>query len=400
MAQEFLAETEKRTPIVSSYDTVIVGAGMGGVSAALAAARHGRKVLLVERMFAVGGLATLGLITIYLPLCDGKGRQVCKGLNDELLRLAISHGFEDKYPDTWLDGKGLDHHGQRFEVGYNAQVFAILMEQKLKEAGCDILYGTNVVGVSKKNKAIDTLIVENKNGREAIRTNSVIDATGDADVCVLAGVPVLNYTRGNALASWFYETKNGKTVRRMLGAADVLPDDPSAEIPEKLESQRYSGIDAWETSRMVENAHRTLLRKFFENGEVSQSHSLATIPSIPQVRMTRKLVGLYTISDTEQHHFMSDSIGLISDWRKNGPVYEVPFRCLFSGDVVNLAVVGRCISVSDGMWDITRVIPPAVVSGQAAGTALSLGYDLSKMDLPSLQKELRKDGVVIHETEL
>lgn len=400
MVQDFVVEKEKQTPVVSSYDTIIVGAGMGGVAASLAAARHGRKVLLIERMFAVGGLATLGLITIYLPLCDGKGRQVCFGLNDELLRLAISHGYEDKYPDTWLEGKQVDHHGQRFEVGYNAQVFSILMEQELRDAGCAILYGTSVVGVSKKGNAIDALIVENKNGREAIRTRSVVDATGDADVCVFSGAPVATYGRGNALASWFYETMDGKTVRRMLGAADVLSDDPSAEIPQKLDSRRYSGIDAWETSGMVMDAHRALLRKFFENGELSQSHSLATIPSIPQLRMTRKLEGLYVLSDTEQHRFMADSVGLISDWRKNGPVYELPFRCLYSHEVVNLAVAGRCISVTDGMWDITRVIPPAVVSGQAAGTAFSLGYDLSRLDPQALQEALRKDGVVVHEKEL
>ncbi|MFA6845348.1 MAG: FAD-dependent oxidoreductase, partial [Sphaerochaetaceae bacterium] len=165
MNQNYLLEKERKTPIVSEYDTVIVGAGMGGIAAALATARHGRKVLLVERMFSVGGLATLGLITIYLPLCDGRGRQVCFGLNDELLKLSISHGFEDKYPNTWLDKKQTVHHDQRFEVGFNAQVFAILMEQTLREAGCDILYGTLVTSISKKNNFIDAVILENKNGR-------------------------------------------------------------------------------------------------------------------------------------------------------------------------------------------------------------------------------------------
>ena len=59
------------------YDVVVCGGGIAGISAAVAAARHGAKVLLLEREYALGGLATLGLVTIYLPLCDGTGRQVC-----------------------------------------------------------------------------------------------------------------------------------------------------------------------------------------------------------------------------------------------------------------------------------------------------------------------------------
>ncbi|MFA6845025.1 MAG: FAD-dependent oxidoreductase, partial [Sphaerochaetaceae bacterium] len=222
----------------------------------------------------------------------------------------------------------------------------------------------------------------------------------DAEVCLLSGAPVQTYKKGNALAAWFYETKDGKTVRRMLGAADVLSANPTAEKPEELESRRYLGLDALETSEMVMNAHRTLLGRFLENGNVSQEHSLATIPSLPQLRMTRRLIGKYTMHETEQHQQVPDSVGLISDWRKNGPIYELPLRCLYSEAVPNLATVGRCISVTDEMWDITRVIPPAVVSGQAAGTVFTLCDDLTKLDVRKFQETLRKDGVIIHEQDL
>ena len=67
------------------YDIAVVGAGIAGVAAALAAARRGHKVVLIEKQTIIGGLATSGLIYIYLPLCDGYGNQVIKSIPEELL---------------------------------------------------------------------------------------------------------------------------------------------------------------------------------------------------------------------------------------------------------------------------------------------------------------------------
>lgn len=99
----FLDEPARKTPIVGAYDVAVVGGGVAGIAAALAAARCGAKTILIEKQFALGGLATLGLVTIYLPLCDGCGRQVSFGLAEELLRLSIRHGWEDRYPAPWLE---------------------------------------------------------------------------------------------------------------------------------------------------------------------------------------------------------------------------------------------------------------------------------------------------------
>ena len=87
-------------------DVAVCGGGVAGISAALAAARLGKRVILFEREYILGGLGTSGLVTIYLPLCDGYGRQVSFGIAEELLRLSIKHGAEDRYPANWLDGVG------------------------------------------------------------------------------------------------------------------------------------------------------------------------------------------------------------------------------------------------------------------------------------------------------
>ena len=88
----------KEIPILDSCDVLVCGGGSGGISAALAAARLGKRVILLEKQYILGGLGTAGLVTIYLPLCDGVGHQVSFGLAEELLRLSISMGAEDEIP--------------------------------------------------------------------------------------------------------------------------------------------------------------------------------------------------------------------------------------------------------------------------------------------------------------
>ena len=92
--------------ICNDYDIAVCGGGFGGISAALAAARMGKKVVLFEKQYMLGGLGTAGLVTIYLPLCDGYGKQVSFGIAEELFRLSISYGAEARYPANWLDGVG------------------------------------------------------------------------------------------------------------------------------------------------------------------------------------------------------------------------------------------------------------------------------------------------------
>ena len=200
--------TEKlETPVVKECDVLVCGGGFGGISAALAAARLGRRVILLEKQFMLGGLGTAGLVTIYLPLCDGYGHQVSFGIAEELLRLSISLGAEARYPANWLDyddPAGRTDKDPRYEVQYNPNLFAILAEQLLMQEGVEILYGTYAVSVSMDGDKIGAVIVENKSGRHAIAAKSVVDATGDCDIAHFAGAPTVNFQQGNVLAAWYY----------------------------------------------------------------------------------------------------------------------------------------------------------------------------------------------------
>jgi succinate dehydrogenase/fumarate reductase flavoprotein subunit len=87
-----------KTKVIKEYDVAVCGGGFAGISATLAASRQGEKTVLFEKQFMLGGLGTAGIVTIYLPLCDGYGHQVSFGIAEELFRLSAVHGAEDGCP--------------------------------------------------------------------------------------------------------------------------------------------------------------------------------------------------------------------------------------------------------------------------------------------------------------
>ena len=401
----YIEETRK-IEIVKEYDVAVCGGGFGGISAALASARMGKKTVLFEKEYMLGGLGTAGIVTIYLPLCDGMGKQVSFGIAEELFRLSISHGAEDRYPENWIDGVGTrTEKDKRFEVEYNPQMFAILAEKELLKAGVDIMYGTYTVGLDMDNDKISCLITENKSGRQAYKVKSVVDATGDCDIANFAGAPTDTFEKGNILAAWYYSLGKAGYNLHMLGCADVPTEEEEEagldfDRVKPLIKRRFSGLDGKDISEQVCLSHDATYKDIMKKREKDENIVPVTIATIPQLRMTRKIVGEYVLSDEEMHKYFEDSIGMVSDWRKRGPVYEVPFGTLYSKKVKNLICAGRCTSVSQDMWDIMRVIPCCAVTGQAAGTAAAMTDDFSSIDVSALQKQLVADGVVLHEEDI
>lgn len=390
------------TVVKNEYDVAICGGGFAGISAALAAARQGSRVVLFEKQYMLGGLGTAGIITVYLPLCDGCGNQVSFGIAEELFRLSILHGAEDRYPENWLDNIGTrGENDKRFEVRYNPQIFAILAEKLLMDAGVKILYGTYAVDVKLENSKISHIITENKSGRIAYKVKSVVDATGDCDIAEFANAPTDIFKQGNSLAAWYYSLGKAGYKLNMLGFLEIPEEKETKENKVKqLVKKTFSGIDGEELSEQMCLAHQSIYTDFL-NKRCEDSETMpVTIATIPQIRMTRKIVGEYTLSDREMHKYFEDSIGMVSDWKRRGPIYEVPFKTLYNSSVKNLICAGRCTSVTEDMWDIMRVIPCCAVTGQAAGTAAAMTDDFSALDVKELQKVLKNNGVVLHENEI
>ena len=387
------------TPVKYECDVCVSGGGFAGISAALAAARSGAKTVLLERSYMLGGLATAGIVTIYLPLCDGMGRQVSFGIAEELFRLSIKDGVEGRYPKAWLEGGTLEEKCKtRFAVQFNPQLFAINAEKLLLDAGVKIIYGAVAVAAPTNDGRITAVVIEGKSGREAIAVKSVVDTTGDADICKLSGAKTAEFSHGNLLAAWYYSYGNGEYKLNTRGVCDVPDEDRRAgKVPPTLTNRRFRALETDELSEMMQLSHANVLADIHKERANIPDLVPVTIPTIPQVRMTRRIVGAYTQAEDEMHKRFDDSVGLFSDWRKKGPIYELPFRTLYGESVKNLITAGRCISVTDGMWDITRVIPVCAVTGEAAGVAAAMSDDFASLDVKALQDELVRRGVLLHE---
>lgn len=381
------------------YEVAVCGGGFAGIAAALSAARRMKSlgkdvsVMLLENSFMLGGLATAGLVTIYLPICDGKGNQVCYGITDELFWLSIKHGIEAQEPTPWLnDASKEDRARKRLMVQYNAQLFALEAERLLISEGVKIVYGARAVGTKVEDGVITHVMIEGKGGREAIAVGSVVDSTGDADICLFAGAKTSNFSEGNKLAAWYYGYGNGQFNLYMCGVHDIPDEENNIEI---INNTRWSGLDTMELSELTEVSHGALLQNFVERRKTIPDLVPTTIATIPEVRMTRRLVGK-TELELFDRAYCEESVGLFPNWRKHGPVYELPFSSLYGTEVKNLITAGRCISTTEPTWDITRVIPVCAVTGEAAGAAAAECRDFDKINIKSLQDYLRSAGVKLH----
>lgn len=389
---DYIQENAKEIPVKYHPDVVVAGGGIAGIAAALAAARNGADVLLIEKQCMVGGLASSGLIAGYLPLCDGRGHQVSYGIAEELLRLSIRCGAQSELPLAWLNKKEeTAKQNKRYEVQFNPQYMALLAERQLIKEHVHILYDSRICGVISSEDRITELLLENKSGRLAVRGKTYVDATGDADLYWYAKHPTRLFEKGNILAGWYY-LFNGEQVKlRPLGFAEVF-EEKKKDTVKPLVNRRFYGIDGQEISEMLFLSHEAILNDILELKKEKQDIEPTALAGMPQLRMTRCIQGEYELKESDNDVNFPDSVGMIADWRKRGMVYEIPYRALYSKKLGNVIGAGRCICTDDGMWDISRVIPPCAVTGEAAGTAAAMTTDFGELSYDRLAKRLRRQG--------
>ncbi|MFN4227914.1 MAG: FAD-dependent oxidoreductase [Candidatus Ratteibacteria bacterium] len=374
---------------VGKYDVIVVGGGIAGVSASIASARNGMKVCLIEKFCALGGLATIGNVCVYLPLCDGKGNQVIGGLAEELLKLSISDGYKD-IPKAWKEKKDIEERKkERYQVEFNPVSFMLLLEELVLKEGVEIRYDTKFCGVIKENNEITGLIIEDKEGRGIIKCKVVVDASGDADVCYFSGEDVVSVD-ANVPVAWFFYF-DGKEVKRNVVGERYDPYNKNVK--------GFSANTAKEITEQIIKSREYIRRKIKQLREQNPNIYPISIPLMPTLRMTRRLKGKIELREEDKGKIFPDSVGMTGDWRKSGPVYYIPFSCLYGVKTKNLITSGRCIS-AESAWDIIRAIPTCALTGEIAGTASSLlikekSESFSSLDIKKMQKILNKQGVII-----
>ncbi len=387
-----ITEKERKTPVRSEWDVAVVGGGFAGAAAALAAARQGRKTLLIEREFLLGGLGTLGLVTIYLPLCDGAGKQVSFGIAEEFLRLSIRRGAQARYPSAWLEGGTLEEKiKQRFQVRYNPWLFAMDWEQLLAAEGVEILYGTSVCGAETKDRRITHLYLDNIEGRTAVAVKSVVDASGSAVAAEAAGAGTHVVPTGNVISSWYYFLAGGKQKLGMF-SENFYKLDRGEPV---MDGVAITGLDAWENSRALLTTRKRMMEDFLAREEKEGPVEMLSIPTIQDLRMTRRITGRCEAVCAD-HAREETSVGCVGDWRHPG-AYEIPYGSLQAEKIDNLWAAGRCMASADGnAWDICRVIPVCSVTGEAAGVAAALAVSGREPTAIEVQNALREKGVRLH----
>ena len=214
-----------------NYDVVVIGAGPGGLPAALEAARHGARVLLVEQHGYLGGNLTIGLPL--LGYLDKDGRPIIGGIAQELVDTLAERGAAG--PHTWCPL----HNSVTI---YDHEIFKIVALEKCQEAGVEILLHMQVMDIHMENGRLASVTLFGKSRRIRVGAQVFIDATGDGDVAYLAGA---SYEKGQNNCG----TVQPPTVMCTLGGVDVertiafLEEDPEqSDLPESM--RIYPGYDA------------------------------------------------------------------------------------------------------------------------------------------------------------
>lgn len=388
---------------MKKYDIAVCGGGVAGVAAALEAARSGKSAVLIEKATQLGGLATIGLINFFVPMCNGRGVQIIKGMADEFLRLSIKYGF-DTMPSDWQKGEpGQGNTQQRLISKYSAPIFSLVLLKTLCDAGVDVMFDTIITGAETRQGHIDCINIFNKSGASQIAASVYIDATGDSDLLSFAGVPTVvggNYHTYGVFATNLENCKKaveagdiGKlTYNLHAGAANLYGKGHPEGMP------LWNGVDGDEVSRYLTVNQLELFDKIKDDNR--KERDITLLPIMPQFRTTRHIDGNYTLKVSDAYKHFDDSVCAICDFERRDFLYEVPYGTMIRDGFDNVIAAGRCTSGEGYAWDVLRVIPPAILTGQAAGAAGSIcidkGCSVTALEVSLLQEKLEGENVMIH----
>lgn len=389
-------------PMAGEYDVIVCGGGIAGVAAALSAARLGKKVCILEKSTMLGGLATMGLINYWVPLCNGRGKQIIRGMAEELLRLSVRYGYDD-LPEPWKEGEPAQPTDIRYVTHYSIGLFALAMLDLLRKEKVTVFYDALVSTPVMRGTHCEGIIIDSKSGRLFYGAKMVIDATGDADVMQRAGVPTVD---GNDYFTMTAEGIDLKHCEEAVRRGDIryaythFSGGPSSLYgtghPEGMPLFHGCSLD------MVNDFLQKNQMLLFENvkDQPRKERDVHYLPGMAQLRTTRHIVGNEALTMKHLYSHSDTSIGAICDFEIRDRLYEVPYGAIVNAPFDNLLTCGRCAAAEGWAWDVLRVIPPAVLTGQAAGIAAAQSIDravpVSDLPVRPLQKALADTGVLIH----
>ena len=414
---------------MKKYDVAVIGGGFAGVAAAIAAARGGAKVIIIEKSNALGGAATNCLVNPFMPYktkINGENVALSAGIFKELHEKLEARGA--MRGETFLEE----------ELKY-------VMSETVAQEGIAILYHAYIFKADRSDGRINSVSVATKQGEMKIEANYFIDATGDAQLAFLADCPTmlgrepdnlcqpmtLCFRVGNADVEKFYASKPklAEAHKKALEAGELI--NPRENV--LVFKTPIHNVLHFNTTRVVKKdptnpedvteAELLARRQVYEIYDFMKKHAdgledsflMMTAAEIG-VRESRMIIGEYVLTEADCRAFTKFSDGIAACnydidihnpegtgtshyYFPEGEFYTIPYRSLIPKGVSNMLVAGRCISSDHGAQASYRIMPTVCCIGEAAGSAIAMavtnGCDVRDINTNELRETLKANGAFI-----
>lgn len=438
---ESILEPARHVPVYGRCDVLVVGGGPAGFAAAVAAARLGADVVLLERYGYLGGLSTGGLVFWIDRMTDWNGHLVVAGIGQELIARCGPDAILGPPPELWgsRDPEAVAYWAARTSAHRGVVNWAPMVDPEMlkcvsndmvREAGVHVLFHCWAVSALHEDGRVRGVVFESKEGRFALLARVTIDCTGDGDIFAAAGAEFehdfdsvsaharvnTSFRFGNVDMPRFLEFRvtQPEAYRAIMDQAaqqdiwlNLVPHATPYDSVALFMTPKFSGYSAIKIADLtaVEFRSRDVMRQGLAwfRANVPGFERAWILDSAAQIgtRHSRRLVGLekVTIAHWKADGSYPDSIGLCPGLTPEFPTLEIPYRCLVPKRLEGLLAAGRNLSADPQAHLPLREVPECWVMGQGAGVAAALAVrddlPLRAVPIAELQQALERQGAVV-----
>lgn len=429
-------------------DVLVIGGGVAGLSAAVAAARSGARVLLCEQNGYLGGTATAGMVSTFMTCLDAKGeKQIIKGFYEEFVQYLVSIGgavYHDRCPgnDSYSGYRTKGHIGV---TPFDGEAFKLAAEHFCDVAGVELLYHALFVDCEVSDGKVKTAYFATPGGIVSVRAKIFVDASGSAQLVYKAGgETVRGDSDGEIQTASLFFTIDGVDKAALDAYMAEHPEMPDRFYMNEIAKARDGGRFPCGTAKLrifelpngqwnvnmaqvdgevvetdaenltkSEKEQRIQISKIFEflKTEIPALKNIRMVSTAPAigVRESRRIVGKHvmTLEDMQNHVRFDDRIAVCANSVDihlkfgnkyiafGGESYYIPLSSLLPRELCNVIVPGKCLSADRFAHSAVRVMPPCFAMGEAAGYASALAAkdgSFDCVDAGAVQKMILDNG--------